>query len=220
MIETKAEEDFQIVLVLLVQNPLILNPMNNTLDNSEPISDESTSANIEDQEYTVRSSSIDIYRDGESIYHSTHSEQISDSENGDDVGNSHSSTDLSPEVHEPLVDCIFNLLEGNRLHMSHADGEELLELLRREGIPNSVLPYLSLSGNMLQSLPKECTQYTWEDGSHTRLTEDDIRCTICVQDFRRGHPVTRLPCYHEFHSDCLLLWFHINVSCPLCRHSF
>ncbi|XP_010533410.1 PREDICTED: E3 ubiquitin ligase BIG BROTHER-related-like [Tarenaya hassleriana] len=42
-------------------------------------------------------------------------------------------------------------------------------------------------------------------------------CAICVQDFAEGSMITRLPCDHTFHGDCIKTWLQINRECPLCR---
>mmetsp|Transcript_42963 Transcript_42963/g.67382 ORF Transcript_42963/g.67382 Transcript_42963/m.67382 type:complete len:121 (+) Transcript_42963:3-365(+) len=45
---------------------------------------------------------------------------------------------------------------------------------------------------------------------------------ICLEGLRVGQHITRLPCVHRFHTDCLLRWAQTklsqkqNVHCPSC----
>ncbi|CAL9056397.1 E3 ubiquitin-protein ligase RING1-like [Musa acuminata AAA Group] len=50
----------------------------------------------------------------------------------------------------------------------------------------------------------------------------DIReesCIICFEEFDEGVAVTRTPCKHAFHGDCLTRWLESSRVCPLCRHA-
>ena len=42
-------------------------------------------------------------------------------------------------------------------------------------------------------------------------------CTICKDEIEEG---IKLNCKHIFHKTCIIEWFNINQSCPLCRTSF
>ncbi|MCO5552101.1 hypothetical protein L7F22_005611 [Adiantum nelumboides] len=44
-------------------------------------------------------------------------------------------------------------------------------------------------------------------------------CSICLDSFLAGgHLVMScLPCYHRFHTACLLPWLQAHSQCPLCR---
>ncbi|XP_020096563.1 E3 ubiquitin-protein ligase Os06g0535400-like [Ananas comosus] len=46
---------------------------------------------------------------------------------------------------------------------------------------------------------------------------EDEMCAICLAELHAGSEVTRLPCSHYFHGECVLRWLRINRSCPLCR---
>lgn len=55
----------------------------------------------------------------------------------------------------------------------------------------------------------------YEDGG------GDVRessCMICFEEFEGGMEVTRMPCMHVFHGDCLTRWLESSRLCPLCRH--
>ena len=43
-------------------------------------------------------------------------------------------------------------------------------------------------------------------------------CAICVENFRRGDSIKRLPCMHGFHSSCIDEWIPRRPTCPLCNH--
>ena len=47
---------------------------------------------------------------------------------------------------------------------------------------------------------------------------DRRRCAICLTDFEEeGAALTRLPCGHHFHGDCIGNWLKRCSTCPLCK---
>merc|ERR1712217_261715 len=44
-------------------------------------------------------------------------------------------------------------------------------------------------------------------------------CTICLDDFHDGDVARRLPCRHDFHSECIKKWLRRSKQCPLCKYS-
>ncbi|KAJ1275960.1 hypothetical protein BS78_05G176800 [Paspalum vaginatum] len=49
------------------------------------------------------------------------------------------------------------------------------------------------------------------------LSKVDV-CAVCLEEVRvREERVTRLPCSHKYHSDCVLPWLAIQPDCPCCR---
>jgi hypothetical protein len=48
--------------------------------------------------------------------------------------------------------------------------------------------------------------------------ESEEDCSICLDGYKRGQAVTKMPCGHEFHSKCLERWLlNYNATCPYCR---
>ncbi|XP_010927451.1 uncharacterized protein [Elaeis guineensis] len=43
-------------------------------------------------------------------------------------------------------------------------------------------------------------------------------CVICLEEFDIGMEVTRMPCMHVFHGDCLARWLERSHLCPFCRY--
>nr|XP_011465642.1 PREDICTED: E3 ubiquitin-protein ligase RING1-like [Fragaria vesca subsp. vesca] len=44
-------------------------------------------------------------------------------------------------------------------------------------------------------------------------------CVICLKDLDRQHMITRLPCSHAYHADCVITWLETSHYCPVCRYS-
>jgi hypothetical protein len=42
-------------------------------------------------------------------------------------------------------------------------------------------------------------------------------CAVCQDEFAVGTDVKLLPCFHNFHPDCIDPWVRENDSCPTCR---
>jgi len=51
----------------------------------------------------------------------------------------------------------------------------------------------------------------------SKTVED--RCTICLTDYEINDRLRDLPCSHDFHQDCIDIWFKNSDKCPICRHS-
>uniref|UniRef100_K3X027 RING-type E3 ubiquitin transferase n=1 Tax=Globisporangium ultimum (strain ATCC 200006 / CBS 805.95 / DAOM BR144) TaxID=431595 RepID=K3X027_GLOUD len=49
------------------------------------------------------------------------------------------------------------------------------------------------------------------------VRRDARECVICQVDMAIGMKVTRMPCQHLFHTECLHEWLKIGNSCPICR---
>ncbi|EDW24826.1 GL24351 [Drosophila persimilis] len=46
----------------------------------------------------------------------------------------------------------------------------------------------------------------------------DLECAVCKEPGLVGEVYKILPCKHEFHEECILLWLKKANSCPLCRY--
>ncbi|KAM7359442.1 E3 ubiquitin-protein ligase RNF181 homolog [Cochliomyia hominivorax] len=56
---------------------------------------------------------------------------------------------------------------------------------------------------------------------HEITIDDDketLECAVCKQPAENGEKYKILPCKHEFHEECILLWLKKANSCPMCRY--
>ncbi|XP_052685027.1 uncharacterized protein LOC128164917 isoform X2 [Crassostrea angulata] len=42
-------------------------------------------------------------------------------------------------------------------------------------------------------------------------------CSICMSDYTLNERLKILPCFHEFHGECIEKWIVTNATCPICR---
>ncbi|CAE8588931.1 unnamed protein product, partial [Polarella glacialis] len=49
------------------------------------------------------------------------------------------------------------------------------------------------------------------------VSDPRCNCAICRDTFVAGDEIRQLPCNHEFHGDCILLWLKGQNTCPICR---
>ena len=45
----------------------------------------------------------------------------------------------------------------------------------------------------------------------------DNSCTICMDEYEPEVELLTLPCFHNFHYDCVKPWFRTKNECPVCR---
>ncbi|KAG1338231.1 E3 ubiquitin-protein ligase SIRP1 [Cocos nucifera] len=47
--------------------------------------------------------------------------------------------------------------------------------------------------------------------------EENMGCSVCLEDVAIGTEVKEMPCKHKFHNGCILPWLELHSSCPVCR---
>ncbi len=47
--------------------------------------------------------------------------------------------------------------------------------------------------------------------------DPDVKCSICLEGYKHGEFIVKLQCKHFFHPHCILQWFKMNGSCPICK---
>lgn len=62
---------------------------------------------------------------------------------------------------------------------------------------------------LLEEFPRE----RYCPARHKHLTE----CELCLEDYKEGDELMRLPCLHLFHAHCVKPWLQKSYTCPVCQ---
>ncbi|KAF5186766.1 hypothetical protein FRX31_023644 [Thalictrum thalictroides] len=58
---------------------------------------------------------------------------------------------------------------------------------------------------------------SYDDVDKKYEKDDEVDCSVCHYEVLMGENITRMPCKHLFHSECVFKWLPMHNSCPLCR---
>jgi hypothetical protein len=109
-------------------------------------------------------------------------------------------------------------LHSNLTRSSAVNGRE-----RRRAEQEAMLGWmLGIWMQQAEEVPRRQTatlQDRMEHVTTSRPTKAQLKnaCTICLTDFQSTSVVSKLPCQHAFHQDCLTPWLEKSDSCPVCR---
>ncbi|XP_075513431.1 E3 ubiquitin-protein ligase SDIR1-like [Primulina tabacum] len=51
----------------------------------------------------------------------------------------------------------------------------------------------------------------------TKTSDDDLTCSVCLEQVDVGELVRSLPCLHQFHVNCIDPWLRQQGTCPVCK---
>ena len=114
-------------------------------------------------------------------------------------------------------DCFLNSLSDLNLNRLF-NGLDLIE--DHKGLFNYFCSYnddfdfehhQNLSENFLNNLPK--TKF----GDDNDININPSKCPICLDEYKKGDELTKIPCNHWFHSKCILEWLKQDDICPICN---
>ena len=57
-----------------------------------------------------------------------------------------------------------------------------------------------------------------EDVKCDERNKDDNVCSICLCEYEEDDEMTKLPCDHIYHLECVTSWTNQSSRCPLCNH--
>ncbi|PRQ59235.1 E3 ubiquitin-protein ligase SDIR1 isoform X2 [Rosa rugosa] len=75
----------------------------------------------------------------------------------------------------------------------------------------------SLTQQASTSVPAEKKQETADVGS-TKAIEDELTCSVCLEQVNTGELIRSLPCLHQFHASCIDPWLRQQGTCPVCKY--
>ncbi|KAJ0248599.1 hypothetical protein HA466_0156750 [Hirschfeldia incana] len=103
-----------------------------------------------------------------------------------------------------------------RLDIDNMSYEELLALEEKMGTVSTALSEEAL----LKSLKLSTFNHpTDESGGVCLKKDDDVKCSICQEEYVDGEEVGTLPCQHRYHVSCAQQWLRLKNWCPICKTS-
>lgn len=87
-------------------------------------------------------------------------------------------------------------------------------LRRRSRLNESLIPVQNaeVDKNILKSIKRNLPKIKYKEN-------EESKCVICIEDFKKGQTVYRLTCNHIFHVHCLNKELKKRLKCPLCREA-
>uniref|UniRef100_A0A2P2KVK1 RING-type E3 ubiquitin transferase n=1 Tax=Rhizophora mucronata TaxID=61149 RepID=A0A2P2KVK1_RHIMU len=67
------------------------------------------------------------------------------------------------------------------------------------------------------SATAEAKRESRKGDGNMKASEDELTCTICLEQVNRGELVRSLPCLHQFHTNCIDPWLRQQGTCPVCK---
>ncbi|XP_021838959.1 E3 ubiquitin-protein ligase SDIR1 isoform X2 [Spinacia oleracea] len=54
-------------------------------------------------------------------------------------------------------------------------------------------------------------------GSSKSSSEDELTCSVCLEQVNVGELIRSLPCLHQYHANCIDPWLRQQGTCPVCK---
>ncbi|EFH50488.1 zinc finger family protein [Arabidopsis lyrata subsp. lyrata] len=102
-----------------------------------------------------------------------------------------------------------------RLDIDNMSYEELLALEEKMGTVSTALSEEAL----LKSLKSSIYRPNDESDDICLNKDDDVKCSICQEEYVDGDEVGTLPCQHKYHVSCAQQWLRMKNWCPICKTS-
>lgn len=74
-----------------------------------------------------------------------------------------------------------------------------------------------LASSSSGSLTEKKQDNSKADGS-SRISDDELTCSVCLEQVVSGELIRSLPCLHQFHANCIDPWLRQQGTCPVCKH--
>lgn len=50
-----------------------------------------------------------------------------------------------------------------------------------------------------------------------KVSEEELTCSVCLEQVNEGEIIRSLPCLHQFHANCIDPWLRQQGTCPVCK---
>ncbi|KAJ1420128.1 Zinc finger, RING-type [Sesbania bispinosa] len=104
-----------------------------------------------------------------------------------------------------------------RLDIDNMSYEELLALEERMGNVSTALTEEALSECLKRSFYQSSP--SGEAAESCNEDKDDIKCSICQEEYVVADEVGSLQCEHMYHVVCIQQWLRLKNWCPICKAS-
>uniref|UniRef100_A0A1D1Z1W7 RING-type E3 ubiquitin transferase n=1 Tax=Anthurium amnicola TaxID=1678845 RepID=A0A1D1Z1W7_9ARAE len=102
-----------------------------------------------------------------------------------------------------------------RLDIDDMSYEELLALEEKMGTVSTALS----EEEILKCLERSIFEPITELGIIGGDEENDVKCSICQEEYIEGDEVGKLHCHHHYHKACIHQWLQQKNWCPICKSS-
>ncbi|KAI3814654.1 hypothetical protein L1987_14297 [Smallanthus sonchifolius] len=96
-------------------------------------------------------------------------------------------------------------------------GASLVDETRRK--PSTTMAVGDLQQEVFGLKKSGSKMFNWGKIGLNHKSSNQEECVVCLEKFKAGEKLDRLPCAHRFHSMCLLPWLKGHAHCPCCRMS-
>nr|GMC98279.1 E3 ubiquitin-protein ligase SDIR1-like [Ipomoea batatas] len=114
-------------------------------------------------------------------------------------------------------------LQGLRLQLALLDREfddldyETLRALDADNVPTTP----SMTEEEINALPihkyKKKQEPPVNSAAVAKPTDDELTCSVCLEQVNEGELIRSLPCLHQFHANCIDPWLRQQGTCPVCK---
>ncbi|KAK7290160.1 hypothetical protein RIF29_04387 [Crotalaria pallida] len=77
------------------------------------------------------------------------------------------------------------------------------------------------SSSLMQQASSSTSAEKKQDGTNAagsmKVSDDELTCSVCLEQVNVGDVLRSLPCLHQFHANCIDPWLRQQGTCPVCK---